>query len=221
MTRTAAQTRPLWLWAEFAVLFAAVPVAMTVFFGLYPLFPVLFAFTVLAMGLLAITPGGERGEGEFFRGPVLGQWRLILGFFLISVILTFALALILVPDRILGLPRYRPELWFRIMLLYPILSALPQEIIYRVLFFRRYGHLFPSPQVALFVNALAFGMAHLFYQNSVAIGLTLLAGLVLAWAYQRHRSLMLVTVMHAIAGLTMFASGLGIYFYHGAIGQTP
>ncbi|MDH3668511.1 MAG: CPBP family intramembrane metalloprotease [Paracoccaceae bacterium] len=219
MTRTAVQIRPLWLWAEFAVLFAGVPVAMTVFFGLYPLFPVLFAFTVLAMGLLAVTPGGQKGE--FFRGPVLSQWRLILGFTLLSAILTFTLALILVPDRILGLPRYRPEFWFRIMLLYPILSALPQEIIYRVLFFRRYGHLFPSPQVALCVNALAFSMAHSFYQNPVAIGLTLLSGLVFAWAYQRHRSLMLCTVMHAIAGLIMFASGLGVYFYHGAIGQTP
>lgn len=196
-----------------------VPVALTVFFGRYPLFPTLLLFTILAVILLALTPGFQ--PRELVRGPVLREGRLILGFALVSVAITFTLALTLVPERFLELPRQRPELWLRIMLLYPLFSAIPQEIIYRALFFRRYGELFPNDRVAVGVNGLAFGLAHLFYLNPVAIGLTAISGLIFAWAYLRQGSFLLVVVLHALAGQIMFTSGLGIYFFHGAIGHTP
>ena len=207
------------LWAEFLALFIGMPLAFAAFYGLYPLFAVLFGFTALAMILLAATPGFR--PRDLVRGPVLGEWRLILGFAVLSMALTFGLAYALVPDRVLDLPRHQPNLWLRIMLLYPLLSAIPQEIIYRALFFRRYGELFPDRRVAIAVNGLAFALGHLFYQNPVAVGLTALSGLIFAWAYLRQRSFLLVVVLHALAGQIMFTSGLGIYFYHGAIGHTP
>lgn len=207
------------LWAEFLALFVAVPVAMAVFFGLYPLFGALFVVTVAAVVLLARTPGFA--PRELVRGPVVGEWLLILGFTVVAVAVTFGLALALVPERFLSLPRRAPELWLRIMLLYPFLSAVPQELIFRSLFFHRYGRLFPNRGVALAVNALAFSFAHLFYQNPVAIALTLIGGAIFGWAYLRHRSLLLAIVLHAIAGMLVFTSGLGVYFYHGAIGQVP
>ena len=213
---TARRTR---LWAEFLLLFLGMPIAAALFFGLYPLFPTLLSFTILAVILLAATPGFR--PRELVRGPVLSAWRLILGFALVSVAITFTLALALVPERFLELPRQRPELWLRIMLLYPLFSAIPQEIISRGLFFRRYGALFPDDRIAIGLNGLAFGLGHLFYMNPVAIGLTAISGLIFAWTYLRQRSFLLVVVLHAIAGQIMFTSGLGIYFYHGAIGHTP
>ncbi|HUF87394.1 MAG TPA: CPBP family intramembrane glutamic endopeptidase [Thermohalobaculum sp.] len=207
------------LWAEFAVLFVAAPLAMVLFFGLYSLFAALLAVTILSLVLLARTPGFV--PGELVRGPVLGHWPLILGFTLGSATVAVALALMLVPERAFDLPRHQTGLWLRIMLLYPLLSALPQELIFRALFFRRYGPLFPDGRVALAVNAAAFSGAHLFYQNPVAIGLTLLGGVVFAWTYQRTGSFLLVVILHAIGGQIVFTSGLGIYFYHGAIGHAP
>ena len=50
----------------------------------------------------------------------------------------------LVPQQALSLPRRATGLWLAIMALYPLLSALPQELLFRPLFFRRYGALFPS-----------------------------------------------------------------------------
>lgn len=207
------------LWVEFLALFLGVPIAMAVFFGLYPLFPVLIGFTIVAMILLAMTPGFS--ARELLHGPVLQEWRLIALFGVGCLILTFGLAQVLVPERYLEMPRHRPELWLMILALYPFLSALPQELIFRPLFFRRYGKLFSNDRMALAANSAAFGMAHLFYMNPVTIALTCLGGLIFGWVYLRHGSVLLAILLHALAGQLVFTSGLGIYFYHGAIGHTP
>ncbi len=207
------------LWAEFTTLFVVAPVAMAVFLGLYPLFGALFAVTLVSVVLLARTPGFA--WAELIRGPVLGEWPLILGFAVVAAAVILGLVLALVPGQLLGLPRHRTELWLMIMAFYPIVSALPQEVIFRVLFFRRYGDLFPGDRAALAANTAAFAFAHLFYQNAVAIGLTLVGGLIFGWVYQRYGSFLLVLVLHALAGQIIFTLGLGIYFYHGAIGNVP
>ena len=90
------------------------------------------------------------------------------------------------PDRRLALPRRAPGVWLTILLLYPLLSALPQELIFRVLFFRRYGRLFAERRVAVAANALVFGLAHLMFWNWVAVALTVAGGLVFARAYLRR-----------------------------------
>lgn len=211
--------RRLRLWGEWIALFVLVPLAMTAFFGRYPLFPVLLAFAMLALALLAVTPGFR--PPELLRWPRPAPWPLILGFTLLSAGLVAALVLLLVPDRLLALPRERPGLWMLVLVLYPVFSALPQELIFRALFFHRYGALFGTRQTGLWVSALAFGLAHLFYQNWVAVGLSALAGLVIGWAYLRHGSVLLAVLLHAVGGQLVFTLGLGVYFFHGAIGHAP
>ena len=105
-----------------------------------------------------------------------------------------------------------------IMVAYPILSAWPQEFIYRSLFFERYGGLFPTATIAIVANGLAFGIGHLFYMNPVTIAMTAAGGAFMGWAYLRNRSMLFAWVLHAIAGNIIFTAGLGIFFYHGAIG---
>ena len=204
------------LWAEALALFVGVPVVMAATFGLYPLFPVILALAAVAAALLWRTPGFT--FAELARGPVLGEWRLILGFALAVGLGCLAIAAVLVPDGLFAIPRQRPALWIMIMVLYPLLSAVPQELIFRPLFFRRYGGLFPNEGIAVGANALAFGIGHLFYMNPVTILMTVIAGAVFGWAYLRHRSFLLACVLHAIAGQIVFTVGLGRYFYHGAVG---
>jgi len=103
------------------------------------------------------------------------------------------------------------------MALYPIFSALPQELIYRGLFFRRYGPLFGDGRRLVVANALAFGWGHLFYENWIAVTLSFVAGTVIGWAYWRTRSFPLAWALHAMGGMAVFTSGLGIYFYSGAV----
>ncbi|MGF1501267.1 MAG: CPBP family intramembrane glutamic endopeptidase [Paracoccaceae bacterium] len=218
MTETAAPAQgpsQARLWAEMLVLFVGVPVLMLVFFGHYPLFGALLFLAAIAAGLLQVTPGFS--FGELLRGPLLGEWRLILAFALLTAASTAALAIWLVPWRFLAMPTERTGLWLMIMIAYPIASVLPQELIYRPLFFRRYGALWGGPALRVIANGALFAVGHLFYQNPVAILCTLGAGILIGAAYERTGSFPLAVVLHALAGQIMFTMGLGVFFYHGAV----
>src|SRR5699024_2457572 len=67
---------------------------------------------------------------------------LLLRLVLVSLALV-VLVWIIQPEQFLAFPSEQPVLWGVVMGLYPILSALPQEIIYRGFFFKRYGDYLP------------------------------------------------------------------------------
>lgn len=205
------------LWAECLALFAGVPALMLVFFGAYSLFAVLWALAALSLALLAATPGFR--FRDLLRGPVLGEWRLILGFAVACAIGCTLVAWALAPQAWLAMPRYRVGFWLTLLALYPLLSALPQEFIFRALFFERYGPLFPNRTVLIAANSAAFAVGHLFYVNPVAVAMSAAGGAVIAWAYARGRSFLLAVVLHALAGQIMFTAGLGRFFYHGMVGR--
>lgn len=202
------------LWAEFTLIFLALPLVMA--FAMSPdiMWSALTGVTVGSVLLLFFTPGFR--WRSLFKGPLVADWRVALLFVVGTSAIAGALVLWLAPWRLLSLPLNATDLWIRVMILYPFLSALPQEIVYRVLFFERYGHLFPNVRVAILINALCFGLAHLFFMNWPALILTTIGGLIFAWAYAQKRSFGFACLLHALGGQIIFTSGLGIYFYHGA-----
>ena len=102
-------------------------------------------------------------------------------------------------------------------MLYPLLSALPQELIFRPLFFRRYGPVLPTGIGALWLNGAVFGFAHLMYWSWLVAVLTFAGGIAFAWAYERAGSFPLAVAFHAVAGWIVFAVGLGLFFYSGNV----
>lgn len=215
-TDTISAPRRAFLAAEFLMVFVGAPVLMTATFGLYPLLPALLALTALACLLLQITPGWR--WRMLLRGPVLGEWRLILLFTALTFAACAAIVQIVAPWRFMEMPMNRPHIWLLIMGLYPILSALPQEIIFRSLFFERYGALFPNRWVMILANGAAFSLGHLFFAHWITLSMTGIGGAIMGWAYLRNRSVGLAWVLHALAGQIIFTVGLGVYFYHGAVG---
>ncbi|MDX2074107.1 MAG: CPBP family intramembrane glutamic endopeptidase [Alphaproteobacteria bacterium] len=125
-----------------------------------------------------------------------------------------AFAVYNVPERVFQLPLERPVLWVQIMVLYPILSVLPQEIIFRSFFFRRYAWLF-KPRTLIIVNAVLFGWLHIIFSNWVAVIFSAIGGYLFADTYRSSRSLAIVCVEHALYGCFIFTIGMGYYFYHG------
>ena len=119
-----------------------------------------------------------------------------------------------VPERVdwFSLPRRNFPLWVMVMVLYPVLSVYPQELIFRALFHHRYGPLFGTHRAALVVNAVAFGLAHAVFHNAVAVGLTLAGGALFSITYVRTKSLLAASVEHALYGCLLFTLGLGWYF---------
>jgi membrane protease YdiL (CAAX protease family) len=203
---------------EALLLFVAAPIGHVAFFDTLGVFAPLATVTAVGVGLLAVTPGWRWRE-LVEVSTLRGHGRLIAAFTAVAAAVIFALVLALIPQRLFGLPRFMPETWALVMLFYPLVSVLGQEVLFRPLFFRRYGDLFGGPLTRVLANAGVFSLTHAFYQNWVALTLTFLGGLIFAEVYRRTRSFPLVFVLHTIAGQLIFTSGLGVYFYHGAIPQ--
>lgn len=116
-----------------------------------------------------------------------------------------------------GMPRSNTGLYIAIMLLYPLFSVYPQELIYRAFFFHRYGVLFRTPGAMIAASALAFGLAHLIFENVLAVALSAIGGALFAWTYHRSKALSACWLEHALYGDWLFTVGLGWYFFTGSV----
>lgn len=101
-----------------------------------------------------------------------------------------------------------------IIVLYPILSVMPQELIFRKFFFERYDFKIKKKKM-IFLNALIFGWVHIIFQNYVAVIFSAVGGYLFAKTYLKTKSFSLVCIEHSLYGNLMFTIGLGEFFYHG------
>lgn len=195
--------------------------AVVLFVGM----PLLFYWDVVALPKIAVLllAAGYCGW-QLWRDPDFGKgllskvenseagksilWRLPL------VVASLAGLIALVqPSQFFAFPTERPIIWMAVMVLYPLLSALPQELIFRTYFFHRYQSFFSMKYGAVIASALAFSFLHIIYDNWWAMGISFVGGLLFGITYERTRSLFWVTVEHAIYGCLVFTIGMGSYFY--------
>lgn len=120
--------------------------------------------------------------------------------------------------RWFALPRESLQAWLLLLVLYPLLSVWPQELIFRTFFFHRYKKLIPRKKHRLVLSALLFGFAHIIYANAMAIGLALIGGFLFAYTYAKTRSTLACVAEHSLWGLWLFTLGLGHYIDGGALG---
>ncbi len=201
--------------AEFAGFFVLAPVAGAIILPANAMFAMLFTMTALGLCLLGLTPGFA--WRDLARGWGRIDWRLVGGIGLMTAVTGLALLAVTAPGAAFGLLRERPGLMAAILVLYPLVSALPQEIIFRVLYFRRYGALLPSGPAGIALNAGVFSLAHLMYWSLLVAAMTFAGGLAFAFAYERRNSLPTAVAAHAVAGNLIFLIGLGVYFYSGNV----
>lgn len=121
------------------------------------------------------------------------------------------------PARMFYIIENRPQVIPVILFAYPLLSALPQEIVFCGYFFERFSPIIRSEKTMILASALVFAYAHVLYINWVAPFLSLIAGFIFASTYNKTHSLALVTIEHALYGISLFLIGLGWYFYGGAV----
>lgn len=135
------------------------------------------------------------------------EWRLMLscaaGFALTALILTS----LYWPARLFSAP---PETAL-MLIAFPLVTALPMELVYRALFFRRYGRLIQGEWMANFLGAAATALGYAVLSHSaagVAFGFGL--GLVLGWAYLRTGNFLLCIVLHWMAAAALYLIGPGL-----------
>jgi membrane protease YdiL (CAAX protease family) len=103
----------------------------------------------------------------------------------------------------------KPGLFFIILFVYTFFSVFPQELIYRVFFFKRYGHFFKKEWVLILVNALLFSLAHIMFLNLLVSVLTFVGGLLFSLTYLRTKSYLMTSIEHTLYGLWLFTIGMG------------
>jgi membrane protease YdiL (CAAX protease family) len=206
------------LGCEYAVLFFALPLAY--YLGWVPV-PLFVALWLLAAGcacvLLALRDFDRR---RLWNADDLGRrlLRALVPFVVAAPFLLLA-TILFEPDRLFAFVRERPLLWALVMVLYPILSAYPQGVVYRAFVFHRYRSLFGGGWAMVLASAVAFSFVHIIFHNWIAPVLSFGGGVLFAWTYERTESSLAATVQHALFGCYLFTIGLGWYFYHGAVGS--
>lgn len=207
--------RRLRLATEFLGLFVAAPLTLAFTLPATAMFPGLFALTAVGVALLWLTPGFA--WRDLTRGWNRIDWRVVGLFALATAVAAAAVVAALAPWAAFRLLVSNPAMMAVIALFYPLLSVLPQEIVFRPLFFRRYGEILPPLQPAIALNAALFSLAHLMYWSWVVSAMTFAGGLVFAWAYEARRNFPMAFVLHAIGGVIIFAMGLGVFFFSGNV----
>jgi len=210
------RARRVYLAVEYAVLFFAVTVAYyLVARGSSPI-PVLVVLGAASVAYLFRQSTFDRAA--LWRPGVLpGHAWSILSLWLVAAIVAAAAVAIARPDLLLSLPSQRPLTWALIMMLYPLLSVYPQELVYRAFLCHRYAPVFGAGRGMVLASAAAFGFVHIIFGNWIAVVLSFAGGLIFASRYLRARSLLAASAEHALYGMLVFTVGLGEFFYHGAM----
>jgi hypothetical protein len=215
-----AQPRPLrrlWLFVEMCVLFAGTPLIIdyAVHTLRIPLFEVLQP-VLLGIILLLLADRGFRVLREFSR-PI--PWRELFSILTLFLVVGGSITVWMHeyrPGLFLDMMHARPRLWRLIMIFYPLLSVIPQELVYRTFFFHRYGPMFGRWKwAAVLVNGALFGFAHIMFGSWTSMLLSGALGTLLAYRYAVTRSFWAVWLEHTLYGDLIFTVGLGAFFFTG------
>ena len=206
---------PVFLFLEFAALFIVTPLLLFVFASRMWIYMTIWGGGLYAFLSLRQMPGFSFHRLWYGRDWTAAERHFaFLRFLFLACLLTF-LTLILVPERFLRFPLEHFPLWLAVMILYPPLSIVPQELFFRSFYFARYGNLFGEKRLGVLINGLLFGFAHIILNNWIAPTLVALGGLILAHSYQQHRSLKWAVIEHTLYGCWIFTVGIGWYFFTG------
>jgi len=201
--------------AEFVLLFFGVPLLPC--YRLLPNLPILYLLIagVATWVILRRDPSFASSRLVSREGLLPELPRLLLRDTVLLLVLGLAVE-IFAPQLVFSLVKRAPAFWALIMLLYPLLSVYPQELLYRAFVFHRYQPLFGSGWTMLLASACAFGFVHIIFGNWLAVVLSIAGGFLFARTYQQSGSLLLTSIDHAVFGNFIFTIGLGPFFYHGS-----
>lgn len=136
-------------------------------------------------------------------------WKQVLVKFTIVAVITVIYVYLIDETKLFCVPKNGPILWITILFVYTFFSVWPQEVIYRTFFFERYRRFFSDSRLLIFVNAVVFCLAHLFFRNVLVTVLTFIGGLLFAYTYYKTKSTILVSIEHALYGNWLFTVGMG------------
>lgn len=201
---------PLFKWIELILVFIGLPL---IYYYNYIPFHKSIPLLVIFFLFLVVLLRDKKFDSRIFGFNKFSNWRPLLLRFLVFALISLASVYFFSRDFLFILPKERFTIWLLILVLYPLWSAYPQELIYRAYFFHRYRNLVKQEWLLIGLNAILFSFSHIIFKNLLAIVLTLVGGVMFALTYKRSNSLMVVFTEHMLYGNWIFTVGIGQYFY--------
>ena len=93
-----------------------------------------------------------------------------------------------------------------LLLFYLLFSVIPQEIIFRFLFFYKYKDYFNKFEILL-LNSLVFSFCHLIYFDIYILLFSFFGNLLFTFNYMKNKSLLAVIIEHFLLGQTLIILG--------------
>jgi len=192
---------------EFFIIFVLIPVSFAVHYSPWVKLGIgISGFIYIVFVLLRLE------KNRFKMAPNL-NWKAFWKHTLFKLLGIVAITIIYVwltdKTQLFTVVMNNPKLWVFILFFYSAFSVYPQELIYRTFFFQRYASLFKSEWLFIFVNAMLFSLAHIFFMNTLVMFLTFIGGILFALTYRKTKSTLLVSIEHAIYGCWLFTVGMG------------
>lgn len=200
------------LWVELILLFLILPLAVIFWTQQISdfLMPILGGIGLLCLAILLADKQFKRFRLWHWQ-DFFSHLKTTLKLFIPWACILAALIYLIKPEIFLQWPLQEPELWVATLLIYPIVSVIPQEIIFRTFFFHRYKRILPSKVWRWGISTFVFGLVHMVYGNWIAMVLSWFGGGLFGYRYIQTRSTPVVVVEHAIWGSFIFTVGLGSY----------
>ncbi len=201
------------LFLEFCLIYFFIPLIITINFREFFFLPSLLIVFLISIILLKL-------DKNFNFRKLLKKifWKIVLKSFFAFFTFIFVYILFLDKNLLFQLPINNPRIWVLAIVIYPVVSVIPQEFIFRVLFYQRYEKLFSfEKNYVILINSITFGFSHIVFTNFHSIILSTLASTIFSIAYLRN-SFFTCIIVHSLAGQLIFTLGLGKYFFNGTIG---
>lgn len=195
-------------WAEFLFVFIAMPLIAIASHATQGIPLVMGAMLASTAALLSMTRSFH--WSDLLPIDMLSEWRIALKSLAIFSGTSFIVTLLFFPYRL-----FSPAGDAYVMLLaFPLVTALPLELVYRALFFRRFGLLFHNELGAIvagaIVNALVYFMLSGGGEAAAVFGACV--GALLGWVYLRTGQFVLSVLLHWCAALCVWLIGPGLVF---------
>lgn len=106
----------------------------------------------------------------------------------------------------------KPDLWLKFSGVYILFSVIPQELIYRTFFVKRYQSLVEKQWMFVFINSVLFSFAHIWFQSFTVLAFTFVGSLLFTNTYLKTKSTWLIILEHSIYGVWLYTVGYGELF---------
>lgn len=201
------------LWTEFISVFIFFPLVIFCFREQLAPFAVPIIIGVALYSFIVLLKAGViKKQIQKMREHSYDDYHPMLLFFGIASILILSLGLMFgfLPNE--DLLENNGLYLILVVILYPVLSVIPQELVFRTFFFHRYRPLFSSISSCAMVSGLCFGYAHIIYGNWIAVVLASIGGFLFSYRYMQTKATNIVVLEHSLWGIFVFTIGFSDQF---------